>query len=808
MQTENHIDAFRFATQWARRIVSSTIVVAMTAAVLAVVAAPASAATTYVVQQGGSCLDTGPGTASTPFCTISAAATKAVAGDTVRVGPGTYREQVTVPSGVTFRATTPNAVVLGTDDYSAASWTPTGATAWSTTVPGAATPRQVFLGGALLTQVTGPPTTVGTWSWDSGTRMLSVATGGSVPTGIDVTTRQYGFVLGSPTTGITGATVDGFTLGRQGGAGVYLRSGTSGSTIQGVTVTESASYGISDDGGTGNTVTGVHTYANASIGIRLSNATNDLISSSTSDDNGFHGVSVQAGSGNIVRAVVASANKKPGTRVAAGIDVSQGSVAAVVEASVAYGNDDSGIEIYTGSSGAVVRRNISYANGDHGIDISRAPDSTVISNTVVDNQTSGINVEGISTGATLRNNIAADNTRDGSRSVGDIRIESGSEPGTTLDRDIVSESSGAGVVVEWQGVNYTTATFASFRSISGQEATGLAADPRFVGRANHDLRLQGSSPAIDRADTTATGWRNADLDGRNPVDDPKVPNFGPGTTADVGALEFRGGVAMTPIVNPASTDGLSYVVDASNSGALGEAVTAFTVDCGAGAGAGTVNGARQARCVYPASGHYTIRVTVTGQQVRGSSYSDTATFPITVRENIVPTAVLTLSTKRIRPGETVWADASGSTGAASYRFDCGRGLGAAQATPRSRCGYPTPGTYTVTVVVVSSTGATAVASRTVTVVAGVAPKARLKLSRHHLRRGKRVWANARRSDGGPDTPIQAFKFSCGNGKRTAWTTSPRIACRYHKAGRHTIRVRVRNSIGLVDIATRIVRVRR
>ncbi len=807
MQTRNHIDAIWLTTQWARRTVTSAVLVAMIAAMLALAAGPVrAAATTLVVQQGGSCLDTGPGTTSTPFCTISAAAAKAIAGDTVKVGAGTYREQVTVPSGVTFRATTTNAVVLGTDDFTGASWTATGAGTWSTTVPGAVTPSRVFLGGSVLTEVTGPPTTVDTWSWDPGTRVLSVSTGGSAPAGIDVTTRQYGFVLGSPTTGITGATVEGFTLGRQGGAGVFLRSGTSGARIQGVTVTESASYGIRDDDGSGNTVTGVHTYANASVGIRLSNTTGDLVASSTSDGNGFHGISVQGGTGNTVRAVVASANKKPGTRVAAGIDVSQGSVAAVVEASVAYGNDDSGIEIYTGSSGAVVRRNITYSNGDHGIDISRAPNSTVISNTVVDNQTSGINVEGLSTGATLRNNIAADNTQDGSRSVGDIRVESGSEPGTTLDRDIVSESSGAGVVVEWQGVNYTSATFATFRSTSGQEATGLAADPRFVGRATHDLRLQGSSPAIDRADTTAAGWRAADQEGRGPVDDPKVANFGAGTTADLGALEFHGAVAMAPIADPASTDGLSYMVDASNSGTLGETTTAFTVDCGTGTGA--VNGTAHVRCTYPADGTYTIRVSVTGASVRGSSYSDTATIPITARENPVPTPVLRLSASRVRQGGTVWADASSSTDAASYRFDCGRGLGAAQSTPRYPCGYWTTGTYTVTVVVASSNGITATTSQTVTVVAGLAPTARLKLSRHHVRRGQRVRASARHSYGGPGTLIRAFKFSCGNGKRSKWITSSRIVCRYHNAGRHKIRVRVLNSIGLVDIATRIVHVRR
>ena len=59
---------------------------------------PASAASDYWTDgASASCSNTGPGTQATPFCTISAAAKKAVnAGDTVHVQPGTYREQVNV----------------------------------------------------------------------------------------------------------------------------------------------------------------------------------------------------------------------------------------------------------------------------------------------------------------------------------------------------------------------------------------------------------------------------------------------------------------------------------------------------------------------------------------------------------------------------------------------------------------------------------------------------------------------------------------------------------------------------------------
>lgn len=800
-------------TRLAQPRISAAVVVVMTAGLLTLVAGEARAAATYVVQQGGSCSDTGPGTSATPLCTITAAAGKAVAGDVVQVGAGTYREQVTVPTGVSFRATSSNAVVLGTDDYSSATWASTGTGTWSTTVPGTVVPTEVFLAGVLIIKVTGTPTAAKTWSWDATTRTLSVNTGGSAPSAIEVTTRQYGFMLGSTTVGITGATVDGFTLRRQGGAGVILRSGTSGSTVRNVTVTESASYGINDEGGYGNTVTGAHTFANTSIGIRLSGTTGDLVSSSNSDHNGFHGISVQGGSNNTVRGNVTSANVRPATRVAAGIDVSQSSAHALVEANTSFGNDDTGIEIYTGSSDAVVRRNVSYDNGDHGIDISKALGSTVLSNTVVANATSGINVEGISTGTTIRDNIAADNTRDPSRSVGDIRIESGSEPGTTLDSDLLFESSGSGVVVEWNGVNYTTATMGQFRAVSGQESTGLVADPAFVSRPTYDLRLKGTSPAIDRADTSNSHWRAADLDGNGPVDDPKVADFALGSVADLGALEFRGAVALPPSATPVSGSPMTYTIDARNSGSLGETASAFTVDCGNG----TVRNTALATCSYTSAGSYTVRVRVTGKVVAGTSYTDTATLVLGVQQDAPPVAVLRLSASQVAQGGAVLADGSGSSddgGIAEYRFSCGDGTADHVGTTSAACTYANAGSYTISLTVKDAKGQVSRATAVVqvvapTVVAGpVPPTARLTLSRHRVRRHRPVVADASSSYGTPGAPATAYKFRCGNSVRTGWITTTRTTCRYRTTGRYVVRLRVRDGAGLVSTATMTVRVRR
>ena len=75
---------------------------------LAVMAIPAFAADLYVSPAGD---DGNPGTPDKPFATITFAAQKAGAGDTVKIGPGLYREEIelgnkgTAAAPVTFQGT-------------------------------------------------------------------------------------------------------------------------------------------------------------------------------------------------------------------------------------------------------------------------------------------------------------------------------------------------------------------------------------------------------------------------------------------------------------------------------------------------------------------------------------------------------------------------------------------------------------------------------------------------------------------------------------------------------------------------------
>lgn len=190
----------------------------LVAAVATVVpAAPALASTTYLVRQHDPhCSNTGPGNTTRPFCTISAAAGVAVAGDTVRVGAGIYREQVTAPSGVRFVAPNRSAQVVGSDSLASASWSAAGGHAWSTVLGATTGVSRVLSGSTRLTRTTGVNRTgTGSWFLDATSHRLYVDLGGPAPRAGDAlkaVVRQYGFLVRDD----HDVTVEGFTMRGQG----------------------------------------------------------------------------------------------------------------------------------------------------------------------------------------------------------------------------------------------------------------------------------------------------------------------------------------------------------------------------------------------------------------------------------------------------------------------------------------------------------------------------------------------------------------------------------------------------------------
>ena len=319
-------------------------------------------------------------------------------------------------------------------------------------------------------------------------------------------------------------------------------------TIQGFTISDTSSYGIYVTNSSNITIAGNHVSragqpvsGSTRQGIRFSGTTNSVISGNTTDYNSDAGIVLTSGTtGVAVTGNVSHHNARGYTRAAPGIDVRSGGN--TLQGNICHDNEDSGIQIYgTGlppipAPNNLVVNNLCYNNGDHGIDVSSAGSQRIIGNTVYDNTTAGINVEGPSSGSTLRNNISVDNAIASLNTKGNIYVDAASVPGTTIDYDLVALSAPA-TMISWGGVNY--GSLATFVAATGQEAHGLQADPRWIGPSVGDFHLLPVSPAIDSADSGASGALSADLDGRSRVDVPTVPNTGVGPRAfdDRGAYE-------------------------------------------------------------------------------------------------------------------------------------------------------------------------------------------------------------------------------------------------------------------------------
>jgi hypothetical protein len=190
--------------------------------------------------------------------------------------------------------------------------------------------------------------------------------------------------------------------------------------------------------------------------------------------------------------------------------------------------------------------------GDHGIDDFGVTGSSVVGNTVYDNVSAGINLEGVASGTpsgfTFSDNISVDNAAscpDGAggtfkcpRTRGNIRVDATSQLGTKLDYDLVNLSV-SGTMMVWGSTSYTS--LSAFQAASGQESHARQADPRWNSAAQGDFGLGAGSPAIDSADSGAPGEPVSDAAGRPRVDDPSTPDSGAGPRSydDRGAFEYQ-----------------------------------------------------------------------------------------------------------------------------------------------------------------------------------------------------------------------------------------------------------------------------
>jgi parallel beta-helix repeat protein len=332
-----------------------------------------------------------------------------------------------------------------------------------------------------------------------------------------------------------------------GGSKAFSISTKSHIVIRGFTVTDTTSYGLyvfaSDD----ITLDGNHVSRSGQPadgltrpGIYVNSSTNVHVLNNVADHNSDSGIVVTNGSTAVeVRGNTAFGNARGYTRAAAGVDIREGSGMSVV-GNVAYDNEDSGINLTTTQSNTVVG-NVTYDNGDHGIDDRDAPNSVIVGNTVFGNVAAGINLEGNtgSFGCTVANNVSVNNGINSPRTSSNIRVDSLSISGTTIDYDQVHLTAGT-IQFIWGKTGYTS--LATFRAANpGQEQHGLQGDPRFASSGTGNFHLLAGSPAIDSANSGAPAQLDPDGFGTARFDDAATPNTGAGPRAfdDRGAYEYR-----------------------------------------------------------------------------------------------------------------------------------------------------------------------------------------------------------------------------------------------------------------------------
>lgn len=273
--------------------------------------------------------------------------------------------------------------------------------------------------------------------------------------------------------------------------------------IQDFTITNTRSYGISVESSSHIMIVNNHVTKSGQplsgltkSGIYFKNTTDSEISGNLSDYNSNAGIFLNSGTTRTrVSHNTTTYNARGWQRAAAGIDVrSSGNT---IIGNMSHHNEDSGLQFYQGASDNLVIDNAAYLNGDHGIDISSSPGQTVTNNIVYNNVTAGINVEGHdatpSINTTLRHNISVDNGLNSPRTKSNIRVDTVSKPGTTLDDDVVYLSQ-PGVMLVWGSSSFSS--LADFQKKTDQELQGQQVDPQWIDPINGNFQFRPTSSLI------------------------------------------------------------------------------------------------------------------------------------------------------------------------------------------------------------------------------------------------------------------------------------------------------------------------
>jgi parallel beta-helix repeat protein len=534
----------------------------------------AAAATTYYVATDGNDANSGVALA-TPFRTISKAANKALAGDTVLIRGGTYREQVDMGTGgsagnyltiAAYNGEVPvikgSEVVTGWTQHSGAIWKKTG---WGINS------QQVFVDfdsrpGKPLQQIGMPSSffttfeynaavgsglssmTAGTFYYDGSTLYVWLADGSSPNSHVmEASTKMRLLFMAAPYVYVKGLTFrhSNATAFAQQGVAVELSSNS---------IIENSDIQWTDFGGLGmgylqNNAQAINNTVNnnGSNGISAGGSTAFKVSQNRMNGNNYRNFNPLWHAGGFKGAAKAYGTieaNEVGNNNGSGIwcDYCNGGGQIVVRNNYIHDNGpkDSAIFLEV-STNALIYNNVLVNNERRGIYLSASDRNQVMNNTIAGTRgVAAIEVNGMPRdGGTLTNNTVYNNIISGSTTQYDLYIAAPNGSTISGNKSDYNAIYRGGQPLALASAQFVS-TLAAWRTATGYDLNSISADPAFIGTGSATAYgVRDGSPVIDTGMNLA-GLVVADYSaGSRPV----------GAGYDIGAFE-KGSTGTTPTPAP------------------------------------------------------------------------------------------------------------------------------------------------------------------------------------------------------------------------------------------------------------------